>query len=152
MRHDVASAKYSVFQPNVPKRLIWGDRSTTFKSQAPHMRRPVRNVLTKPWLVALINLCGVGVVIAIMSAQRNRIQGVSQPAIVLTCKTGSCRTQQVTEAAVEEQCQEHSGTRHAAKNTARKNTMHQLQHTSALKELTYILSCVWWYTWWKWWL
>jgi hypothetical protein len=28
-----------------PKRLIWGDRSATFKSQAPHMRRPVRNVL-----------------------------------------------------------------------------------------------------------
>jgi hypothetical protein len=37
--------------------------------------------------VAVNNFSGVGVVIAILSAQKNRTQGVCQPAAVLTCKT-----------------------------------------------------------------
>jgi hypothetical protein len=56
----------------------------------------------------------------------------------VTCKTGNCCAQQVTEAAVEEGYQKQSGTRHAAKNIVSHNTMHQLQHTSALKEPAYI--------------
>jgi hypothetical protein len=46
-------------------------------------------------LVALV----LGVLINILSVQRNRILRVSQPASVATCKTGNRRTQQVTEAA-----------------------------------------------------
>jgi hypothetical protein len=44
--------------------------------------------------------CSVGVDIAIMSAQRNKIESVSQPAAIATSKTGNSRTQQVTEAAI----------------------------------------------------
>jgi hypothetical protein len=33
------------FNLTCPKSLIWGARSTTFKSQTPHIRRLVRNVL-----------------------------------------------------------------------------------------------------------
>jgi uncharacterized membrane protein len=44
--------------------------------------------------------CGVGVDIAILSAQRKRTQRVSQPAAIATCNTGNRHTQQVTEAAV----------------------------------------------------
>jgi hypothetical protein len=42
----------------------------------------------------------VRVIIAIVSAQRNRIQRVSQAAAIETNKTGNHRTQHITEAAV----------------------------------------------------
>jgi hypothetical protein len=40
----------------------------------------------------LLAACGVGVDMAIVSAQRNRTQGMSQPAAIATCETGSRRT------------------------------------------------------------
>lgn len=61
-------------------------------------------VLAVCWCIlgSLPAACDEGVVVTIMNAQRNRTQGVFQPAAVATCKTGNRHPQQVAEAAVME--------------------------------------------------
>jgi hypothetical protein len=63
-------------------------------------------VLHNATIVSVLSRCGctagsgVGVVIAIVSAQRNRIQRTTQPTAIAIVKTGNRLIQQVAEAAI----------------------------------------------------